>query len=339
MEKLAIVILNWNGCSLLEQFLPQLVQHTPDWAKIIIADNASTDNSLSWLQTHYPDIRTIVNEKNFGFAEGYNRALQQIDAQYYCLLNSDIEVSPHWLDSIVQYMDTHADTGICQPKLLSYHERQKFEYAGAGGGYIDKYGYPFCRGRMFARTEKDLHQYDNICEIFWASGACMFVRGELYHQLGGLDPHFFAHMEEIDFCWRAKLKGVKIIYYPSSVVYHVGGATLPKQSARKTFLNFRNNMLLLYKNLPQNQLHHILACRLVLDLIAAISFLCQGHWGDFKAVFSARRAYRRMKGCYTRLRKEHPPRKVGNIYQKSIVWQYYAKRITLFSDLDSKDFR
>ena len=338
MEKLAIVILNWNGRSLLEQFLPQLVQHTPDWAEIIIADNASTDNSLQWLSTHYPTIRTVVNEKNYGFAEGYNIALKQIEAQYYCLLNSDIEVTPHWLDGIIEYMDTHAEIGICQPKLLSYCERQKFEYAGAGGGFIDKFGYPFCRGRIFSHTENDLHQYDDIREIFWASGACMFVRSELYHQLGGLDPLFFAHMEEIDFCWRVQLKGEKIMYYPSSMVYHVGGGTLPKQSSRKTFLNFRNNMLLLYKNLPQKQFYYVSACRLILDMVAAGLFLSQRHWGDFKAVFAARRAYRKMKVHYKTLRKTHPAHRVGNIYQKSIVWQHYAKRISLFTDLNSKDF-
>mgnify|MGYP002625083622 CR=1 FL=1 len=201
MTKLAIVILNWNGKKFLEQFLSILISHTPSWAEIIIADNASTDDSVSFLQTQYPQLRLIQNEQNYGFAGGYNQALTQVQAEYYCLINSDIEVTAHWLEGIIDYMDNHQDVGICQPKLLSYYERQKFEYAGAAGGFIDKYGYPFCRGRIFNKIETDHGQYDDICEVFWATGACLFVRSELYHRVGGLDDDFFAHMEEIDFCW------------------------------------------------------------------------------------------------------------------------------------------
>lgn len=338
MDKLAIVILNWNGRKLMEEFLPKLVACTPQWARIIIADNASTDDSVSWLKQTYPDISIVINDKNYGFAGGYNEALARISAEYYCLLNSDIEVTPNWLSSIITYMDEHPQVSICQPKLLSYCDKSKFEYAGAAGGYIDKYGYPFCRGRIFNHVEHDCQQYNDICHIFWATGACMFVRSELYHRLGGLDAHFFAHMEEIDFCWRAQLAGTHIIYYPLSVVYHVGGGTLPKQSPRKTFLNFRNNMLLLYKNLPDHSLHYTLACRWVMDIMAAGMFLLQGHMGDFKAVFSARRAYRKMKGIYREQRKACPPTAVPHIYQKSIVWAHYAKRISLFTGLSRKNF-
>lgn len=338
MEKLAIVILNWNGRLLLEQFLPQLEQYTPTWAKIIIADNASTDDTLLWLKNNYPNISTIINDKNYGFAGGYNVALQQVKAEYYCLLNSDIEVSEGWLDKIIDFMDNHQDVGVCQPKLLSYYQKEYFEYAGAAGGYIDKYGYPFCRGRIFNEIEIDQAQYNDICEIFWASGACMFVRSEWYHKLGGLDTNFFAHMEEIDFCWRAKRNGLRIIYFPHSKVYHVGGGTLPKKSSRKTYLNFRNNMFLLYKNLPEKQLNKVFFIRFWLDIVAALTFLMTSGYDDFIAVFKARKDFKRMKSHYKNQRLESPPQTVGQIYQKSIVWQYYAKRVKFFYQLLKKDF-
>lgn len=338
MEKLAIVILNWNGRLLLEEFLPTLTRYTPSWAKIIVADNASTDDSLLWLQEKYPNVHIISNDKNYGFAGGYNVALQQVESEYYCLLNSDIEVSEGWLDKIIDFMDKNQEIGICQPKIISYYQKEHFEYAGAAGGYIDKYGYPFCRGRIFNEIEIDQAQYNDICEIFWASGACMFVRSKLYHQLGGLDATFFAHMEEIDFCWRAKRNGHQVVYYPYSTIYHVGGGTLPKKSSRKTYLNFRNNMLLLYKNLPQNELNKVFFIRFWLDILAAIFFFLSSGWGDFAAVFKARKDFKNIKSQYKNQRRISPPQKVGQIYQKSILWQYHVKGIKHFTGLSKNDF-
>ncbi len=337
--RLAIVILNWNGRHFLEQYLPLLVERSPQWAQVVIADNASTDDSVAWAKTHFPQVQLLINDKNYGFAEGYNKALQQIDAQYFCLLNSDIEVHENWLDSIIDYMDAHPEVGICQPKLLSIFEKEKFEYAGAAGGYIDKYGYPFCRGRIFNHLETDNGQYDDEREIFWATGACMFVRSELYRQLNGLDGDFFAHMEEIDFCWRAKIAGTKIMYYPQSIVYHVGGGTLPKKSSKKTFLNFRNNMLLLYKNLPDEDLRKVFFVRFWLDIVAAFSFLLSSGWGDFAAVFKARHAFKTMKNDSIAKRKTIQPHSVTMIYEKSIVMQHYLKGVRKFSQLKEEDFR
>jgi len=322
-KKLAIVILNWNGQKFLEQFLPKLLDSCPNYAEVIIADNASEDQSVSFIQTHYPQIRLIQNPKNGGFSKGYNEALQQIEANYYCLLNSDIEVGKNWIEPIVELLDAHDDIAIAQPKLRSFHERQKFEYAGASGGFLDRYGYPFCRGRLFSVVEEDHGQYNDIIDIFWATGAAMFVRSELYHELGGLDEDFFAHMEEIDFCWRVKNHGKRIVVVPQSEVFHVGGGTLPKNNAFKTFLNFRNNLFLLVKNLPQNRLLITLFLRFFMDISAALHFLFQGHRKDCVAVLKAQFAfwnyYKRMK------------LKRGNVhisafadtYHHSIVWAYY----------------
>ena len=234
MTRVAVVILNWNGREFLRKFLPSVIGFSQGDAEIIVADNASTDSSLEFLANEFPGIRVIQNLTNGGFAKGYNDALKQVDAEYYVLLNSDIEVTSGWIKPVIQLMDTHPEVAACQPRIRSYHSPDKFEYAGAAGGFIDHYGYPFCRGRMFQHLEADQGQYDNSCEIFWATGACMFVRAELYHQMGGLDEDFFAHMEEIDFCWRLKNAGHAIMYCPESVVYHVGGGTLPKKSSFKT---------------------------------------------------------------------------------------------------------
>lgn len=338
MQKIAIVILNWNGKRFLEQFLPSLVSYTPSWAEIVVADNASSDDSVAFLQSHYPHLRLIFNDENYGFSKGYNQALQQIEAEYYCLLNSDIEVSPQWVEPIVNYLDTHPDVAICQPKLLSFKEKTHFEYAGAAGGFVDKYGYPFCRGRLFDHVEKDEGKYDDIKEIFWATGACLFIRSEIYHELGGLDDDFFAHMEEIDLCWRAKNAGYKVMYLPDSKVYHVGGGTLPKHSPRKTYLNFRNNLVLLYKNLPKHRLLWVFLLRLVLDGVAAVRFLFDSGWGDFAAVF---RAYASFYGSLRKNRKKRskmPHRKVSQTYNKSIVCDFYLRRKKVFSDLNLFDF-
>ena len=260
---------------MMEKFLPSVTANTTGDAEVIIADNGSTDDSIAFLHTHYPALRIIQFDQNYGFAEGYNRALAQVEADYYVLLNDDVEVTPHWVEPVVEQMEGNPLTAICQPKLLMYDQRDTFEYAGAAGGFIDRYGYPFCRGRLFDVVEKDHGQYDDPCEIFWASGAAMFVRADVWHQLGGLDGDFFAHMEEIDFCWRAKNKGYRVEYCPKSTIYHVGGGTLPKSNPRKTYLNFRNNLSMLYKNLPASRRFRVLALRLLLDYVAALKFLLE----------------------------------------------------------------
>lgn len=299
-KRLALVILNWNGKKLLEQFLPSLLTHVPDYAEVIIADNASSDDSISFLQANYPQLRIIQNDQNYGFAKGYNVALQHVDAELYCLLNSDIEVNSQWIEPIMDVFDSHPDVAAVQPKLRSFYEREKFEYAGAAGGFIDKYGYPFCRGRVFDTVEVDENQYDNPIDIFWATGAALFVRSNVYWEVGGMDDDFFAHMEEIDLCWRIKNRGYRISCEPKSVIYHVGGGTLPKQNPFKTYLNFRNNHYLLLKNLPSKRLLPTYFVRLFLDNAAAFSFLLKGNFGDFKAVYKARFAviknFKMMKG-------------------------------------------
>lgn len=334
MSKVAIVILNWNGEKFLKDFLPSLVQNTPSWAEIVVADNASTDNSTAFVKEHFPQVKIILNEKNYGFAQGYNVALRQIEAQYYCLLNSDVEVSPHWLEPIVDFLDNRSEAAVCQPKLLSFNDKELFEYAGASGGFIDKYGYPFCRGRIFNTLEKDEGQYDTAVDIFWATGACMFVRADIYHQLGGLDDDFFAHMEEIDFCWRVKNAGFKVMCCPTSVVYHVGGGTLPKKSSRKTFLNFRNNIILLYKNLPKRRLFYVFFVRLLLDNVAAVRFLFDSGVGDFLAVHKAYFSFFASLRKNIRKRSWIKHKHVSQIYNKSIVWDYYFRKKRYFSELD-----
>lgn len=336
--KVAVVILNWNGKRFLEQFLPQVIEHNSAYAEVIVADNASTDDSIEFLTKKYPDIRIIINESNGGFSKGYNDALKQVDADYYCLLNSDIEVTPNWIEPIIELMDSDPTIAVCQPKIRSWHEPEKFEYAGAAGGFIDKYGYPFCRGRMFMDLEVDHGQYDDTSEIFWATGACMFVRSELYHQHGGLDEDFFAHMEEIDFCWRMKNLGYKIMYCSDSTVFHIGGGTLPKQSSRKTYLNFRNNIFLLYKNLPHNRLIKVFAVRFILDGIAAVRFLFDSGFADAYAVFKAHMHFYGSLKKNLKKRNKIPHIHVSNILNKNLVVEYYFKKKRLFSDLNQDDF-
>jgi GT2 family glycosyltransferase len=261
----------------------------------VVADNASTDDSLPWLQTNHPDIEVIALEENFGFAGGYNRALRLIEADYYVLLNSDVEVSPGWLDTLIAFMEDNPDAGVCQPKIRSLSNRGFFEYAGAAGGYIDRFGYPFCRGRILSNIEKDEGQYDEEQQCFWASGACMMVRSDLYHYLGGLDELFFAHMEEVDFCWRAKLAGHQVWAVPQAVVYHLGGASLDNASPRKLYLNYRNSLLMLQKNLPVSERSHIMRTRGVLDFCSSVVYLLSGRWSYFKAVRRARRDFRKLK--------------------------------------------
>ncbi|HNW98772.1 MAG TPA: glycosyltransferase family 2 protein [Bacteroidales bacterium] len=336
--KVAIVILNWNGKHFLEKFLPFLIKYNTPNSEIIIADNASHDDSVSYLEENYPTIRIIKNNKNYGFAKGYNDALKQIDAEYYVLLNSDIEVTEKWIEPVIELMDSDKTIGACQPKLLSYENKDEFEYAGAAGGFIDKLGYPFCRGRIFQNLEKDEHQYDDISEIFWATGACMFVRASVFNKVGGLDDDFFAHMEEIDFCWRLKNNGYRVMYCPASVIYHIGGGTLPKKNPKKTFLNFRNNFILLYKNLPRERIFPVIFVRLFLDTAAAFKFLSEGHVKDFFAVIHAHFAFYSAIGKHVRKRKTLKHIDVSCVYRKSIVFEHYVKKKKSFKQLDSDWF-
>lgn len=321
MTKVAVVILNYNGQKFLEKFLPSVTENN-DGYEIIIADNASTDNSIDFLRSNYPNLKTIQLSSNEGFAGGYNNALREIEAEYYVLLNSDVEVSPSWTKPIIDLMDNDTSIAACQPKIRSYHQKNHFEYAGAAGGYIDWLGYPFCRGRVFDSYEQDFGQYDDSKEIFWATGACMFVRAEVFHQLGGFDTHFFAHMEEIDLCWRIKNAGHKIMYSSASTVYHVGGGTLHKSNPRKTFLNYRNGLAMLYKNLPSDKLFITILLRLVLDGISGIKLLVDGSFADFLAVIKAHFAFYAM---IPKLERKSP-KDVSGIYQKSIVWEYFVKK-------------
>lgn len=338
MDKTAIVILNWNGVEMLTRFLPNVLDYSRDEAVVYVADNASTDNSLDVLKMHFPEVRVIVLEKNWGFAEGYNRALEQVEAEYYVLLNSDVEVSHHWLTSLIEFMDNNANVAACQPKLLSLKDRDKFEYAGACGGYLDRYGYPFCRGRVFDTVEYDEGQYDFETEILWATGACMVVRAADFKQAGGFDSRFFAHSEEIDLCWRMRLSGKKIYCVPDSFVYHIGGGTLPKNNPMKTYLNFRNNLTMLYKNLPDKELHHVMRVRLFLDYLAAFQALLSGRLGDFKAIVNGRKAFKKWLPEYREARAAvQANRKVDDvtgIYRRSVLWQYYAKGHKKYSDFD-----
>lgn len=328
--KTSVVILNWNGRKLLEQFLPTVLKHTVSAdTEVVIADNGSTDDSVEYLKTNYPDVPLIIFEENYGFAEGYNRALQQIDSEYVVLLNSDIETTESWLTTIIDYMDTHPGVTAVQPKILDYKQKTHFEYAGAAGGFIDRYGYPFCRGRILGSVEIDNGQYDDVIPIFWATGACLCIRRKNYFNVGGLDGRFFAHMEEIDLCWRLNARGYIVECLPQSVVYHVGGASLSMESPHKTYLNFRNNLLMLYKNLPQSRLFPVMAMRFMLDIIASLHFLVQGKTKNATAVIGAFRDYLKMKPKFKSSREENMDRAiikyVGTIYNGSILWDYYVR--------------
>ena len=338
MEKVAIVILNWNGAKMLRQYLPSVLQYSRDEATIYVADNASSDDSVQLLREHFPEVRLILLDRNWGFAGGYNKALAQIEADYYLLLNSDIEVTHHWLTSLIELMDAHEDVAACQPKLLSVADRDRFEYAGASGGFLDRFGYPFCRGRIFETVERDDGQYDYPCEVLWATGAALFVRARIYKEVGGLDARFFAHSEEIDLCWRMRLQGYKIYCQPESTVYHVGGGTLPKGNPMKTFLNFRNNLTMLYKCLPDEELKTVMRRRWWLDYLAAWEMLLlKFNWGDFKAVYRARRAFKRWRKDFEADRQQIQQRRVQKEIPEqrhfSLLWQYYAKGRKRFSDL------
>ena len=338
MDKVAIVILNWNGAKMLAQYMPTVLNYSRDEATVYVADNASTDDSLDLLRRDFPECRLIVLDKNWGFAEGYNKALAQIEAEYYLLLNSDIEVTHHWLTPLIEFMDVHPEVAACQPKLLSIYNKDMFEYAGASGGYLDRYGYPFCRGRIFETVEDDNGQYDYATEILWATGAALMIRSKDYWEVGGLDGRFFAHNEEIDLCWRLCIRGRKLYCLPESYVFHVGGGTLPKSNPMKTFLNFRNNLTMLYKCLPDDELKTIMRWRWFLDYLAAFEMLLlKRNWGDFCAVFRARRAFKRWRKDFVADREAIQKSRRGTDIPLrrpySLLWQYFAKGHERFSDL------
>ena len=341
MAKVAIVILNWNGQKMLAKYLSGVVEYSRQDAEVWVADNCSSDGSMHLLETQYPQVKTIVLEQNFGFAEGYNRALAQIEAEYYVLLNSDVEVTHHWLTPLIEFMDSHPHVAACQPKLLAEYDKDSFEYAGACGGFLDKYGYPFCRGRIFDTVEEDNGQYDYQQEVLWATGACMMIRAKDYWDAGGLDGRFFAHNEEIDLCWRLRLMGRKIYCIPESEVYHVGGGTLPKSNPMKTYLNFRNNLTMLYKNLSDDELPKVMRMRWFLDYLAAFEMLLlHRNWGDCKAVFRARKAFRHWRkdfdGDRRKIQTSRSVEKIAQMPDISILWQYYAKGIKTFGNLKIK---
>jgi GT2 family glycosyltransferase len=325
--KIAIVILNWNGEHYLKQFLPSVVNHSvfPD-VEIVVADNASTDDSIEFLITAYPQVKIIKLEKNFGFAGGYNKALKQVKADYFILLNSDVEVTSEWIHPIINRMELDETIAAAMPKIKSFYEKEKFEYAGAAGGYIDAFGYPFCRGRILNTTETDDTQYNTPAEVFWASGACMFIRAELFFKSGGFDDYFFAHMEEIDLCWRLHSMGYKIMCFPDVEVFHAGGGTLPYNTPRKVFLNFRNNLLTMYKNLPWTEILPILVTRFIFDLLAACSFLLKFKFGCAFAILKAYFSFIANTGKYNDYRKIIKPRSAftgKTVYQGSLILSYY----------------
>ena len=329
-KKVAIVILNWNGAALMERFLPSVVRYSPEeMAEVVVADNGSTDDSLALLAGKFPSVRVVRFDRNYGFAEGYNRALQQIDTPYAVLLNSDVEVTPGWLEAPLRRLDASPEVAAVQPKLLAERARDQFEYAGAAGGFMDKYGYPFCRGRIFQEIETDRGQYDAEADILWATGACLFVRTDVYRAVGGLDAKFFAHQEEIDMCWRMRARGYRLVCTPESVVYHVGGGTLNAESPRKTFLNFRNNLLMLYKNLPEKELHRVMRLRFWLDYLAALKFLLEGHPANARAVREARREFHRLVPEYRETRIVNQQlavvKEIPELKSFSLLWQFYVR--------------
>ena len=338
MRKLAIVILNWNGAEMMRRYLPTVLENS-SVGEVVVADNASTDGSVEMLLREFPQVRVIVLEQNFGFAEGYNRALDELpDYEYYLLLNSDVEIRQKgWDVPMVKYMDGHPECAACQPKLLSLREPDMFEYAGAAGGFLDRYGYPFCRGRVMNTVEKDEGQYDEVVPLLWATGAALLVRASDWRASGGLDARFFAHMEEIDLCWRLRTMGRTIVCVSDSKAYHLGGATLNQGNPHKTFLNFRNNLLMLHKNLPQDEYSKVMRMRRMLDYVAALQYLLKGDLGNARAVVKARKEYRRICRDFDADRQKiqhtrtvaHVPERTGFL----LLWQCYVKGKRTFAEL------
>ncbi len=326
MKQTAVVILNYNGAGMLRRFLPSVIKYSPE-ASIYVADNGSSDESCDVVRNEFPAVKLMVLDHNYGFAEGYNRALAQVDEEYAVLLNSDVEVTRGWLSPMTQFLDSNPEVAACQPKLLSFKQKDFFEYAGAAGGFIDKWGYTFCRGRIFNTVERDSGQYDDTTDVFWATGAALMIRNEVYKNNGGLDGRFFAHMEEIDLCWRLRSRGYRIACVPQSHVYHVGGATLKKENPQKTYLNFRNNLLMIYKNAPDCQLKKIMLFRKVFDNVAALKFLASGDYAAFKAVRKARRDFKAMRSGYDKARAENMKlavtARIPEVLKSSILYKYY----------------
>lgn len=326
MKQTAVVILNYNGAGMLRRFLPSVIKYSSE-ASIYVADNGSSDESCDVVRNEFPAVKLMVLDHNYGFAEGYNRALAQVDEEYAVLLNSDVEVTRGWLSPMTQFLDSNPEVAACQPKLLSFKQKDFFEYAGAAGGFIDKWGYTFCRGRIFNTVERDSGQYDDTTDVFWATGAALMIRNEVYKNNGGLDGRFFAHMEEIDLCWRLRSRGYRIACVPQSHVYHVGGATLKKENPQKTYLNFRNNLLMIYKNAPDCQLKKIMLFRKVFDNVAALKFLASGDYAAFKAVRKARRDFKAMRAGYDKARAENMKlavtTRIPEVLESSILYKYY----------------
>jgi len=337
--KLSIVILNWNGSHHLRRFLPSVIKYSDyDWAEIVVADNHSVDDSCEVIEKEFPNLKILRLDRNYGFAEGYNQALKANDAEYIMLLNSDVEVTENWLQPMLKMMDKDPLIGACQPKIIELSHPDKFEYAGASGGFIDKYGYPFCRGRIVNVQEQDLGQYDNEVSVFWASGAAMLVRGKLWHESGGFDPDFWAHMEEIDLCWRLKNRGYIVVVCPGSKVYHLGGGSLAYGSPQKIYLNFRNNLFLLYKNLPEGKLYKTLIIRMILDGVAALQFLLTGQFKAFTKVMAAHRDFYKNLGNLKKKRAALQAETVNTshpeIYKGSIIFDFFIAKKRKFSSLN-----
>ncbi|MGD9931583.1 MAG: glycosyltransferase family 2 protein [Mangrovibacterium sp.] len=336
--KTAIVILNWNGEKLLPRFLPSVIENSQqEGVGIIVADNGSTDQSVSLLQEQFPQVQLLQLDHNYGFARGYNEALKQVEAEYYILLNSDVEVTPGWIDPLIQLMEDDPEVAAVQPKILSWHNKDKFEYAGAAGGFIDKLGFPFCRGRILNINEKDTGQYDQITSIFWATGACMAIRADLFRKAGGFDADFWAHMEEIDLCWRLKNMGYTIFFTPFSRVYHLGGGSLPYDNPHKLFLNFRNSLWLMYKNLPRRKFYKVLAGRMLLDGAAAFKLLSEGNPNGFASVLRAHVAFYRSLPVLLKKRQElkhlSSQKWHDEILCKSVIWKFYIEKKKTFQDM------
>lgn len=339
MLKLAIVILNWNGAEMLQKYLPSVMSSSQmEGVQIIVADNASSDNSVAMLKHNFPQIPVISLDENYGFAGGYNKALRQIEAEYYLLLNSDVEIKKQrWVEPLLNYMDQHKEVAACQPKIRYLLQPDMFEYAGAAGGMIDRDGFPFCRGRIFNTIENDHGQYDGVTDVQWCAGCSLLVRSKDYWSVGGLDERFFAHSEEIDLCWRLRLAGHRLVCISDTEVFHLGGATLQQGNPQKTFLNFRNNLLMLYKNLPEEELKDVMRRRMWLDYLAALQMLLKFQWNHFRAVIRARKAFQNMKKEFSSDREKIQQGRTANSMPDrcnfSIIWQYHVLRRKLFSHL------
>lgn len=340
--KVAVVILNWNGKYFLEKFLPAVIAHSQNIAEVFVIDNNSSDNSIGYVNSNFPSVTIIKNSDNYGFAKGYNEGLKKIKADYYVLLNSDVEVTESWIEPMLSLLESDKTIAACQPKILNYNVRDEFEYAGGAGGYIDKWGYPFCRGRIFNSFEKDTGQYNDTREVFWASGACLFIRADNYFSVGGFDEDFFAHMEEIDLCWRIHNIGFKIMFCADAVVYHIGAGTLAKMNPQKTFYNFRNNLLLLCKNHSSEFFYLKLIQRGVLDGLAGIKFLISGDTDHFFAVVRAHLSFYRLLSAMLEKRKIIQANvknyTTSGVYKGSIVWEYFVEGKRKFSELNKKCF-